>query len=358
MDYSNTRRANFLALLRVLDIPLLAALAMGIYFATAYELVDQYRLMPLAHSRLLNSKELLLDRAATGEHDVFILGSSVAVDGIDCTVIDKELPAGMKSYNMAWAGAGPGRWPLIQPSLVEAKPAAVVFEIDFPSVITNTPMPRHMAAVAGWFDFAPPDYRPTLEKLLNKENETDPLYASRLSQLLEFRVLPLVHLEVTVRETLRKDLRYEGYDKNFTDPWLRLTVVNEAAMQRSIKQNVEQLLHAKVEQMNYTADLIRLMSDKLHAVGAKVIFVLAPMNPDVLSQLPSDYVQKMSAPLVQAAKESGAIFIDQSTLLPASGFSDHIHPFEAGRVQWSEAVGQAVRAALQGDQRPHAVSDT
>ena len=121
-ESSNTRRANFLALLRVVDIPLLAMLALGIYFATAYELVDRLRLMPLAHSRLLNSKELLLARGASGERDVFLLGSSVVVDGIDCQVIDKELPPGVRSFNIAWAGSGPGRWPLIEPALAQAHP--------------------------------------------------------------------------------------------------------------------------------------------------------------------------------------------------------------------------------------------
>lgn len=360
-EYSNTRRANFLALLRVVDIPLVALLALAIYFATAYELVDRMRLMPLAHGRLLNSKELLLERAATTERDVFVLGSSVVVDGVDCKVVNKQLeglsPA-TQSFNIAWAGSGPGRWPLIEPALAKAHPAAVVFEIDFPSALTNAPMPRHMAAVAGWFNFVPADYRPTLEKLMDPENEVGPLFAPRLKQLLEFRVLPLVHLEVTLRETLRSDLRYDGYDKNFEAPWLRRTTVSPAAMARSIKQNVEQLKGARVENFEQTAKLIKLMADKMHEAGAVVIFVLAPMNPEVLGQLPPDFVKTMSAPLEAAAKESGSIFLDQSEMLPASGFSDHIHPIGEGRDQWSAAIGQAVRAALQGDKQPHAVSDT
>ena len=214
-----------------------------------------------------------------------------------------------------------------------------------------------MAAVAGWFDFAPPEYRPTLEKLLDPD-ETGPMFASRFKQLLEFRVLPLVHLEVTLRETLRSDLRYDGYATNFEAPWLRRSAVGPAAMARSIKLSVEQLKDARVEQFQHTAELMRLMADKMHAAGSVVIFVLAPMNPEVLSQLPPDFVKTMSAPWRQPLKNPARSSLTNPKLLPVSGFSDHIHPIGEGRVQWSTAIGQAVRAALQGDQQPHAVSDT
>lgn len=353
-----SRRANFAALLRVADIPLLAMLAVAIYFATAYELVDRLRLMPVGHSRLLNSKELLEQPGASGSHAVYFLGSSVVVDGIDCDVVDRELPDGFESFNIGGTGSGPGRWPLLETSLAQAHPAAVVLVVDLASAISNVPMPAHMSALAGWFDFLPRDARQSVEGLLDKESEIEPLFAPRYEQLLAFRVLPLVHLEVTLRETIRKDLRYEGYATNFKAPWIRHTNVSAAAMDRSIKQMVKQLSAYKVEQLDHTNELVSRVTAKMHKEGAQVLVVLAPMNPEVVKQLPPGYVAAMSAKLADGAQQAGAIYLDQADLLPVSGFSDHIHPIGKGRDEWSAALGKAIREALQGDKQPHAVSDT
>lgn len=357
-DSYATRRDNLLALLKIADVPLLVALALGIYFATAYLLVDQWRWMPVAHARMLNTTELLRERGREGYHDVYFLGSSVVVDGIDCEVVDEQLPGGIESFNLGGIGTGPTRWVLQEDSLKRSHPAAVVLVFDLLSSLSNTPMARHQAAVAGWFEVTPRESRDTLAKILDPASELEPIFAPRIEQLLEFRVLPLVHFEVTVRESLRKDLRYEGHRSNFKAPWLRHTPVSPLAMTRGIQQTVEGLASKNVGDLGPALASLHEVGASLGRESVPVLVVLAPINPEVARQLPDGYLAAMSTAVNKAARDVGGEYLDHSQLLGTEDFSDHVHPIGEGRVRWSRALGEAVRSVIEGDRRGDAVSDS
>lgn len=344
-------------MLRMADGPVLVALALGIYFAASYVLVDQWRWLPVVHARMLYTKELLDDHGRQQRRAVYFLGSSVVVDGIDCNAVDSELPPGVESFNLGGIGAGPTRWLLQEAALERAQPAAAVFVVDLLASLSNTSIPSHLAAVAGWFDMIPSQSREAIEGLLDADRELGPLYAPRYRQMLEFRSLPMVHVEFTVRESLRKDLRYEGHSTNFKAPWLRLSSVSPLAMDRSVAQTVDQLAAYSVKDLRPALTSLRLTGSPLVREDVAVVVVLAPVNPLVAEQLPPGYVEQMSAAIAATVRDIGAVYLDQAALLAADEFSDHVHPIGPGRERWSRELGQALRTVLQGEPRGHAVSD-
>lgn len=364
IESAQDRRGNLAALGCIADVPLLAAAAMACYFLTIYVLVDRWRIMPVTLNRMVTIREFLADRPdSTAGRDVYVVGSSVVVDGIDCAQIDARLPAGGESFNFAWTGAGPQRWPLLAPSLRNARPAAVVLVVDLTSALHRERVPDDVLAVAGWWEMVPAEDVPAVsrvmqldsggrksalaDRLLDRPPLTVRLLTSKVEDLLQFRVLPGGFLEVTARETLRKDLRFSGHASNLKSPWLRKSVVHPAAMQRSVEQVVQQVRTASPDALDSTVDIVQFVARLLAPAECATLVDFAPVNPAVTRRLPEGYLAGMSRTLAQAAAAAGADYVDHSLLLTDAEFSDNVHPFGTGRQRWSAALGQAIGTRLE-----------
>jgi hypothetical protein len=345
------RRDNIKAVASLLDFVLLFAVALGAYVLLARQTLDHWRIMPPSSARVVELKSFLHQQVANHqEGDVYLLGSSVLLEGIDCGLMDPLLPGHHCSFNLAWTGAGPRQWLLVLPSVVAARPSAVVLGVDLMSITSSSPIPENLLAIAGRWDFIPRDDLPDLRAVLSPP-EYRLLTASKLKQLLALRSLPLGALDAYAREVSRRDLRYEGYTTNFKAPWVRTEVVSSASMKRGIANLAAQLRAHSPDDFKEPLQVLHAVVNYLHRDDCPVIIVLTPINPALNEALGSDLIEQASRELSTLADRNGAVFLDHSAVLPAEEYSDPVHPFDAGRRHWSAVLGQAIAERLAAEPR-------
>lgn len=359
---SHGRFVGLRALAQLLDVVVLAIVAIGCYLVGIYWLVDQRRIMPLTLNRMVSVNALLQQQQAEGLHEALIVGSSVVVDGIDCDRIDQQLPSGLRSYNLAWTGAGPQRWLLIESAMRRARPRAAVLALDLTSALHHERIPDDVLAVAGWWDLVDGADIPALRRLLNLDPPRDAvpwvdwffdrepkpvrLLTSKTEDLLQFRVLPVSYLELLARETLRKDLRYAGHATNLKSPWLRRSIVRPDAMARGVAAVVKQVDESPPEALDRTLEIVAFVTRGLANTGCETLVDFAPVKPEIVNQLPAGYLDGVRQRLAAVVEQAGGTFVDHSELLRDDEFSDHVHAFEPGRLRWSTEVGQELRQRL------------
>lgn len=100
-DYKSMRtRDNLRSLLRILDIPLAFLLSLLLYYFLAYLAIDKLRIMPIGRERVIAINEFLDSYGHNNrQKGIFILGSSTALEGIDCDIIDRFLSDSFESFN-------------------------------------------------------------------------------------------------------------------------------------------------------------------------------------------------------------------------------------------------------------------
>lgn len=340
------RRDNIKAVASLLDFGILFAVALGAYVLLARQTLDHWRIMPPSSARVVQLKSFLDQRAGSHqEGDVYLLGSSVLLEGIDCVLMDPLLPGGHRSFNLAWTGAGPRQWLLVLPSVAATTPSAVVLCVDLMSITSSSPIPENFLAIAGRWDFIPRDDLPDLRAVLSP-SEYRLLTASKLKQLLALRSLPLGALDAYAREVSRRDLRYEGYTTNFKAPWVRTEVVSSASMKRGIANLAAQLRARSADDFEEPLQVLHAVVKFLRRADCPVIIVLTPINPSLHEALGSDLIERANRELSALADRNGATFLDHSAVLPAEEYSDPVHPFDAGRRHWSAVLGQAIADRL------------
>ncbi len=137
--------------IRIIDIPAAIAIAFVIYFGAIYLIVVSNRMMPPLQKRVVSMKCFLdsLENAGSSG-DVFILGSSVLLEGIDCNIVDEALSSGKSSYNLAFTGAGPRQWLLMLPSVKAVQPSVVALCADMGHIWELNHIPSARLAIAGF----------------------------------------------------------------------------------------------------------------------------------------------------------------------------------------------------------------
>ncbi|MBN2561226.1 MAG: hypothetical protein JXQ75_09880 [Phycisphaerae bacterium] len=339
-----SRGGNAAALGAATPFLLVAALAFAAYLAAAYVVVACWRIMPQGLDRIVSIKSALDQRSEKKEtRDVYVLGSSVVLEGVDCTVIDRFLPDGRQSYNLAWTGATPREFLLMLPSLARVHPSMVVIGADVGSVVTPlpNPIPDARLSVAGWWDFIPPSEHGYFRSLFS-DHEWETLLASRAEQLLAFRSLPPGAFDAYLREVTRADLRYEGYTTNYKAPWIRRKTVSAEAMERGIERLRNVLAVRRGEDLPEMMEVFGATIEYLRKSGSDVLVVLTPIHPELTSSLEGALLSRATAALEGTARDKGAVFVNHSALLIAEHFSDPGHPCETGRQAWSKALAQVI----------------
>ena len=339
-----SRIDNIRALLRMGDVPVVVVLAFATYLAVAYLVVGRWHVMPITAQRIVEIKKFL-DRCAEPEshREIYCLGSSVVLEGLDCDIIDAELTDGSHCYNLSWTGSGFRQWLLILPAIITSQPDAVVLCTDFFSLAGTKPVSQTRMNIAAWWDFIPEQDHDTLATVLS-ESELSVLHSSRAEQLIRFRALPLGALNVALREMARSDLRFEGYTTNFKSPWVRRKAVSPTALERHIDQCRRQIAERTDEQRHKVARLLRVVVDRLLEKGCRPILVLSPINPELLRRLGEEQVTETQGWLQALSDQTGVPYLDHSTVLSIEEYSDAVHPFGNGRRRWSAHLGQELRS--------------
>lgn len=341
-----TVRENARAFLGVVDVPLVAAAAVAAYCLLAWLVVDRGRVLPVSRERMVEMKGFLEKQAASGvAGDVFFLGSSVLIEGVDCGIVDPSLPAGRKSYNLAWTGADARQWILVLPSLKAAKPACVVACVDIAAVRNAAPIAEDLLTIANWWRFLPDADLAVLGSLLSSA-ERSALAEPRVYQLFAFRTFPTEAFDAYMREVSRPDLRYAGYAANFKAPWVRKTVVSPSAMERGIRLYEQGVMSRSSENEDQALTVLNGVVSYLQGIPSRVVIVFSPINPAMKGLQGTGLIDGVRRRLSDLAAKTGAAFLDHSRLLSADQYSDHVHPSESGRIAWSKALGQAISEIL------------
>src|SRR5262249_38086999 len=96
-------RNSLHALRRVLDVPLLVASAFSLFAVGIWLAVVEAGVMRVSLARIL-AVERHLETGAGPRGGVAVFGSSVVVEGVDCSVLRAQLRPGMPCENLAWTG--------------------------------------------------------------------------------------------------------------------------------------------------------------------------------------------------------------------------------------------------------------
>lgn len=348
MKFREDVRANLAALLKVWHIPAAVLAAGAVYFAAIHYSVVDRLVMPVTRQRMIETKRFLDRQASSGQDGaIYLLGSSVLLEGIDCRVLDRHLPDGVSSYNLALMGAGPPQWLLLAPALRSARPSLVLMCTDLAGVSGLASIPKDGLAIAGWWNFIPPRDLEEFRRVLSPEDYAD-LRKPRWQHLLAFRVFPAGAFDMYMREVMRADLRYDGYTTNFKAPWVRKEAISVAATARGIRGKLGDVRAVTPEMMQDELGIIQHLIEYLREDGIPSAIVVAPINPLLREGIDENLDTAVRQELQALAERNGIPYLDDSHLLTAGEFSDHVHPFAPGRERWSDDLGGEVRLLLDG----------
>ncbi len=341
------RSANLRALLALVDGLFFTLLAGVAFLLVIHWLVVDLRVMPVTRARLVEVHEFLTDQAAESHTgDLYFLGSSVLLEGVDCTMIDPVLPDGTQSYNLALMGAGAPQWMLIADALRQTQPAWVIMTIDLTGVTGLQKIPEEGMAIAEYWNFFTPAAHDRFAQYFTPE-QLAALDKSDIASLLDFRVFPIGAFDMYMREVSKPGLRYDGYTTNFKNPWVRKTRVSDASTERWITDKVNkasaQDQQAMDEQIAMIDELIGWFADK----DVSCAMVVAPVNPRLARAFGDEETERVMTQLSALADRTNTPLLDHRTLLDESDYADHVHPYEPGRIKWSEKLatdlGEMVR---------------
>jgi len=299
--------------------------------------------MPVTLQRLVEIRHFLTSAPQAGGERSFFVGSSVLLEGIDCDVIDKNFSASRKFYNISWTGGDPLQWLLLLPALQKSAPRETVLCVDLIAMTRLRPVPDNILAVAAWWKFIPPNRLEHYKKYFS-DDEYSILSSSPLKQLFAFRSFLPSTLDGYVREISRSELRYDGYENNFKNPWVRRNKISQRKLERALTLAQEKLENKSVDDSQ--AKLLNYIVASLTEGGTTVYLVLTPVNPAIDAAVREPLVQKVSEALGKIASGNKAFFVDCSALLPAGHFADDVHPDASGRREWSSFMTVAIKKNL------------
>jgi len=335
-------RDNFRAIISVLDIPSVFAVSLLLYCFLAYLIIDELGVMSPARRRIVEIKRFLDSQSSAEEKNgVYILGSSVTNEGLDCNIVDKLLPDGLESYNLAWTGGYFKQWVLMLPAVKAAPSSLTVLCVDICSLSKPSPFPLELLNIANWWGFFPKEDLESFADFLSEE-ELSNVRESKLTCLWNMRFFLTEAVDAYIRETSRSDLRYDGYCSNFKSPWVMRKGIPDAAMAKHIESSRQLLAGLSVNDVKEAARFLEAIIKYLRRDGTRVLVVLTPINPRVAEVLDKDIEFFILSTLSELVKKHSARLVNCSKLLAAAQFTDAIHPLHQGRANWSKVLGEAI----------------
>ncbi|HEY6565417.1 MAG TPA: hypothetical protein VIY86_13025, partial [Pirellulaceae bacterium] len=272
---------------------------------------------------------------------VVLLGNSVILEGIDAEMVAPSDRSAVGSLawaeNLAIVGATPIEQKIVLPTIMQARPRAVVLTCDVLSVCNRPELPKDKAYAYALSDFVkdwPSDWKRSDFPELTAADYAR-LRSRRYTQLLHFRGAPRAFGNEFVRHRLRRDLRCDR-TADWTNPSELQVSFSGDRLEwhlnsvRSGFQPHHGRLRAAVATME---DMVRLATQ--HQVAAVV--VCSPIHPG-LQKVANGTNVVLEHELRQMCRATHTPFLNCFQLLESAAFADARHPNDLGRSIYSRRI--------------------
>ena len=281
----------------------------------------------------------------------FIIGSSIAVEGIDADLLDQTLDNGTSTYNLGIVGFTPVEALMLEPAFKAGNPQTVVIGIDAMGFGIDKAGSRDKESI----DFEKLQaYRATdsvakmnsqaraelLENILLPKEKAI-IESDYVRYLIGCRSLPIFFTESKFRELMRKGLRTQGVVTNFKSPWMLKFNLTGDPKERIISSAIEMVERLSFDENNRNIKALRALARLLRAENISLILVIWPVHPRILGNLSATLMNKTDATLKEIAQKNECMYLNYSNLLADNDFADALHPNVEGRAKLSTnlAVG-------------------
>ena len=271
-----------------------------------------------------------------------VIGSSIAVEGIDADIVDTVLDNGTASYNLGVVGLTPVEALMLEPALKTGKPQIVVIGVDAMSIGISAD-DKESINFEKLQAYRATNIVTRMDELVKKEllenillpNEKAIIESDYLRYLIGCRSLPLFFTESKFREMARKGLRTEGITTNFKAPWMLKSNLIGETKERILNSAIEKAQRLSFNSKNRNIKALQVLISSLRASNIEVMVVLWPVHPHILSSLSVALTERIDLTLNQFAHEYQCRYKDYSKLLTDSDFADALHPNVEGRAKLS-----------------------
>ena len=283
----------------------------------------------------------------------FVIGSSIAVEGIDAGLLDQSLNDNTVTYNLGVVGLTPVEALILEPAFKVGKPQVVVIGIDAMSFGLDKAEKNNkqnidfekLQAYRATNSIASMDAQVKRELLENilLSDERAVIESDYFTYLLNCRSLPIFFTESKFRELLRKGLRTQGIATDFKSPWMLKSDLSNEAKERIIGSTQAMAQRLSFDENSRNVKAIRALSRALRAENIAVLLTVWPVHPRISNTLSSDLISKTDATLIEIARENHCAYKKYSDLLSESDFADALHPNMQGRSKLSTKLATDIK---------------
>ena len=328
------------------------AIAGVIYLVIMNMVVSKAILFPTDTKRIIEINNFCSSVGALSRNQsVFIVGSSIAVEGIDASLIDKALGNSIV-YNLGIVGLTPVEALILEPAFEAGRPKLAVIGVDVMAMGVdemNTDKQSIAFEKLQAFRATNPvmrlgsDVKRELLEHILLPDERMAIESSYLRYLIDCRSLPIFFTESKFREAARRELRTDGAATNFKSPWMLKSSLTGIPRERVINITVEKARRLRFDKDNRQIKAIRTLVSSLRAENIDLILVLWPIHPHILNNLSADLIESTGLALKKIAHENRCAYENYSDLLSDHEFADALHPNIDGRVKLSSRLASALK---------------
>ncbi len=340
-----------------------ASIALLLYLVTMNLVVNKSLLFSLDARRIIEIYKFCSSiESSLHKNSNFIIGSSVAVEGIDADLLDQILGNGTSTYNLGVVGLTPVEALILEPAFKAGRPQVVVIGIDAMSFGTDKAGSNGKESI----DFEKLQaYRATnsiakMDSEIKKEllenillpKEKAILESDYLRYLIGCRSLPIFFTESKFRELTRKGLRTQGIVTNFKSPWMLKFNLTGDPKERIIGSAIEMAQRLRFDENNRNIKALRALTSLLQAENIYLMLVVWPVHPRIYENLSTDLKDKTDAKLKEIAHKSKTVYLNYSSLLSDNDFADALHPNVEGRINLSSNLAVGLKSFYTHLSRP------
>jgi hypothetical protein len=337
------------------ELVLGASIALLLYFAVMSVVVSKSLLFSVDTRRIIEIYRFCSALKATSHKEAnFIIGSSIAVEGIDAELLDQTLDNGTNTYNLGIVGLTPVEALILEPALQAGKPTIVVIGIDAMSLgVDKAGSPdkesidfEKLQAYRATNSLAKMDVRLKKELLENilLPQEKAVLDSNYLSYLIGCRSLPIFFTESKFRELMRKGLRTQGIMTNFKSPWMLNVNLPGEAQERIVNSTIDVAQRLRFDETNRNIKALQALTHLLQSENIDSMLVVWPVHPRVLDHISTDLLDKSDAILKGLAQENQSIYLNYAKILADRDYADALHPNGEGRAKLSAQLASDIKS--------------
>ena len=338
-----------------LELILGASLTLLVYLVTMNLVVSKSLLFSLDARRIVEIDKFCASLEASGHNPSnFIIGSSIAVEGIDADLLDRTLDNSTNTYNFGVVGLTPVEALILEPAFKIGNPQVVVIGIDAMSFGLEKTSTGDKESIdfeklqayraTNSLAFMDANVKRELVEDILLPNERAILESDYFRYLINCRSLPIFFIESKFREVLRKELRTQGITTNFKSPWMLKSNLSSDSKERIIISTCAMAQHLSFDENNRNIRAIRSLIRSLRTKNIAIMLAVWPVHPRVLNKLSPDLVDKTDATLKEIAQENACVYIRYSNLLSENDFSDALHPNTEGRTKLSTKLAIEIKS--------------